>query len=553
MQSVGMWAMASYTWNGNTGSYTDPAQWSPFGIPLYGTDTIVTISSGMATLSNAEVNGITLNLTAFGTAKTVLLLDNAALGPQTTLKASGYSSIEFDGYDTNYGNIVVQVPGGPGYTTLDLFANGFGQLNQYGTITVDAGAELMSGGTLNNDGLIDLEGGFFGYNSGALVGSGTVLLNAPGSFMLALGAVGAGQTFELRQGSLELYRYATFQGTVADFINQGANLTLDDLRFDAATYASDETGQHLMLTNGGVLVGSIPLSGTNATQFTVTRDVGSTIITPAAIYSDGSIPRLIDAGLVTIRNAEPNGQTVYLGGPEGGGAQPGATLVLDNAALGPALHLIVAAPTGDTGVFGQLSVVGYDSTYGEIDVPTGTRSGDSLDINIGAGSQLNQEGTIRLTSPQPTTFVSANLLVDGLGTLNNDGQIVIGPGSTASFNATVTGGGTIVVDHATAYLSMYFASQTIDFLGGRLNARLDLNATIADWNSQGVIAFSGNSQSSFPVDAVQFNQTSAAGGDLQLLKAGSQVADLHLLGSYATADFKLAPQGPGLIGITLTT
>lgn len=198
-------------------------------------------------------------------------------------------------------------------------------------------------------------------------------------------------------------------------------------------------------------------------------------------------------------------------------------------------------------------MLGFDTTYGEIDVPTGTSTGNRLDINIGAGSQLNQEGTVRLTSQQPATFVSAELLVDGLGMLNNDGQIVIGPGSTASFNATVTGSGTIVVDHATAYLSTYFASQTIDFLGGRLSARLDLDATIADWNSRGVITFSGNSQSSYPVDAVRFDQASAAGGDLRLLKAGSQVADLHLLGRYATADFKLLPQGPGVIGITLTT
>lgn len=40
---------------------------------------------------------------------------------------------------------------------------------------------------------------------------------------------------------------------------------------------------------------------------------------------------------------------------------------------------------------------------------------------------------------------------------------------------------------------------------------------------------------------VQFNQTSAAGGDLQVFSPnGTQIGDLNLLGTYATSDFSIS-------------
>lgn len=392
-------------------------------------------------------------------------------------------------------------------------------------------------GILDNEGLIDIAGGSFHYDSGAIIGTGRIAFTA-GGFMYALGPVGAGQTFVLQQGSLDLEQFASFQGTVADFTSGAASLTINGLAFDAASYVDDGTGEHLDLTNAGTVVGRVPLANTPVTQYIVTHDFGTTI-TPGQVYSDGGIPSVITQGVVTIRDAEPNGQTVYFSG---------ATLVLDNAALGPDLRLVVGAADGRSGR-GILSVVGYDTNYGEIDMPTVTGSSSNLEIKIGAGSQLNQEGTTRIDASKIGTALSSDLLVDGGGTLNNDGQIFIGSGSVASFYTPVTGAGTITVDHATAFLnaSPSLDSQTIDFLGGRLIVRLDLLATIKDWNSQGTIDVGSGAA----IDAVQFDQTSAAGGDLHLLKAGARVGDLHLLGSYATADFKVAPTGPGGNGITL--
>ena len=54
--------MANSKWNGGTGDYLDPAQWTPAAVPFYDSDTIATIDAGTVTLSNAEPNNIRLLL-----------------------------------------------------------------------------------------------------------------------------------------------------------------------------------------------------------------------------------------------------------------------------------------------------------------------------------------------------------------------------------------------------------------------------------------------------------------------------------------------------------
>ncbi len=546
--------MTNYRWNGNSGAYLDPAQWTPAGVPLYGDDTTATILAGSATLSDAEPNGITLVL-GRGLSEPSLRLDNAAFGPGMTLEVNSYASLVLEGYNTNYGAITIEIPGGGGSAKLFVSSTGSGQLNQYGTVTVASLAGLEFGGILNNNGVIDLAGGFFNFDTGSLIGTGTIEFLVPASTMNALAPVGPGQTLALKQGSLNVYDYGTFQGTIADFTSSAASVTFNRLSFDAATYAQDSTGEHLVLTNGGAVVGQVRLADTPATQYTVTQGFGATTIRPSQIYGDGSIPASIVQGTVTISNAEPNGQVVALGGPPAVSGQGGPNLVLDNAALGPSLLLTVASPAATGPQAATITIRGYDTNYGEIDViPSADAqvlgNGNQLTINIGAGSQLNQEGTIKVISPQTVSGSAASIAFAGLGTLNNDGLIYLGPGSAASFNAGVTGVGTIAVDGGTAYLSALASTQTIDFLGGTLNALPGLAATIKDWNSRGVIDFAG-SPTGPAIDSLIFNQTSASGGDLQLFSHASQVGSLHLLGTYATTDFKLVPQAYDSVGITI--
>lgn len=253
----------------------------------------------------------------------------------------------------------------------------------------------------------------------------------------------------------------------------------------------------------------------------------------------------VGAGTATLSDAEPNNIMLALGATgtrlTTAGHNPNPfpvpdqpTLVLSNTALGPDMALDVFSPA-------QLTVHGYDTNYGQINVapfgdtqPVGGSIG--LDLLI-VGGQLNQEGTIAVISPQTVSSAASSMTVGG-GTLNNDGQIYVGPGSSAYFVSDVAGSGTITVDHAAASMYNTSSTQTVDLLGGQLTAPLFLQATIKDWNSDGRIVFGGAGS----VGSVQFNQTLDAGGDLQLFGAsGAQVGNLHLLGTYATSDFTITP------------
>ena len=548
--------MVSYAWNGKSGDYLDPVQWTPAAVPLYGEDTTAVIASGSATLSDAEPNGITLVL-GRNSAQPTLKLSNAALGPAMTLEVNAYASLDLDGYDTNYGSIVVEVPGGPGYAKLFAGTAGSGQFNQYGTVTVKDRAGFEFGGVMDNGGLINLAGGFLNFDNGVLTGTGTIEFSDASSAMNALAPVDQGQVFALGKGSLSVFHYATFRGTVANFSSSAASLSFGDLAFDTATYAQDSGAERLVLTKDGLVVGEVRLADTPDTQYAVTQSFGASTITPSQVYSDGSIPGLILEGVVTIRNAKPDNQAVVMAGRQSSSGNPGSTLVLDNAALGPNLRLTVASPTGAGFQEVGITVQGRDATYGEIDVTPSSgavtsEDGNRLVVSIGAGAQLDQEGTIKVISPGPSAIIGSRLSVLGAGTLNNDGTIYVGLRSDADFDVGITGSGTVVVDGGSAFLGSVAGTQTIDFLSGTLypSPSAGLAATIEDWNSSGKIVLTGGPTTPL-IDAVDFSQTSASGGDLRLLSGGTEVGDLHLLGAYATSDFRVAPTGPSAVGITI--
>ena len=424
-------------------------------------------------------------------------------------------------------------------------SRGLGQLNQDGTIRVGYDASLniaprdFAGSTvLNNDGLIELAGGD-ALTTGRISGHGTVELSSIRSTMYLGTGVDAGQTFALHQGTLLMGALNTFGGTISGFSSSAARLIVGP-RCDAATYVNDGFGARLVLTNNGQFVGTLPLADTPDTQYTVTPfGNSSTIIRPSEVYADGSIPGSITADTVTIRNAEPNGQAVALGGP-GYSLDGGPNLILDNAALGPDLLVTVASPDAVGEQSGIITVQGFDTNYGEIDVIPSAGAqpssyGNSLTINIQAGSQLNQEGTIRVVSPG-----GLSLIVNGPGAFNNDGQLFVGQGSSA-YLGPVIGSGTITVDGGRLLLGAASSAQTIDLLGGTVTTSgFGFNATIKDWSSAGQLILSSTS-----ADSVQFNQTSDAGGDLQVFFGARQVADLHLLGAYTTSDFMVSSGNAG--------
>lgn len=546
--------MPSFTWNGGNGDYLDPTQWTPGDVPLYGADTLAAITAGNVSLSGAEPNGITLSFggpPAAYQAGPALILNNAAFGPQMALDVSYDATLDIEGDDTNFGNIAIGSP--TVYKIASIGTRSNGQFNQYGTLSVGAAALLSidANTVVNNGGLIDVVGGHVSVND-TITGAGTIDIASPGSELDMNAGVEPGQTIRLQQGLLAVNNEATFNATIAGFTDSAASLRLGGIQFDAATYAQDASGEHLVLSNGGATVGEIQLADTPAVQYTVAQDGTATIITPASpVYTNGSIPGTITTGVVTVRSAEPNGQTVILGRSGFPGQSGAPNLVLDNAALGPDLTLAIGSPATVGTQIASLTVQGYDTVYGAIDVAPSTGAqppGNSqLTININPGSQLNLVGAINVASSSPSLSFGGSLVIQGPGTLNNDGLIYLGAGSSLEDldNSQITGFGTLKIDGGNAHIPGVASTQTVDLLGGTINPFLgSFQGNIKDWNSKGELTYNGY------VSSVQFNQTSAAGGDLQIFAFGKQIGDLNLLGTYATSDFTVV-HGHTSSGITL--
>ena len=285
-----------YTWNGNDGSYTDPANWTPQGVPLWDNGASALIQSGTATLSDAEPNAVTITWSAASQeAQPSLVLDNAALGPGVFLTLVppsvndrspdlGFATLTVDGYDTNYGRISL----GGGQTNPDDLAIAialYGQLNQEGTIDVFNGSRLAVNGTgqapatLNNDGTIGLGGGYATI-SADVVGSGTIAFlpfpTGSGSVEFG-GAVAATQHIAFSPTSPADFRIddpATFHGIIDGFEGTpdgtpGAfyKVTLANTQATGTYFAqtTPDAGALLVL-NGQQVVAALTVTGTHASN-----------------------------------------------------------------------------------------------------------------------------------------------------------------------------------------------------------------------------------------------------------------------------------------------
>ena len=299
-----------FTWNGSNGSYTDATNWTPEGVPLWDNDASALIQSGTVTLSNAEPNAISITLSASNeAAQPNLVLDNAALGPGVLLSLVppgiggrlpdlGFATITVNGYDTNEGRIFL---GGqqtnPDFLTVAIAP--YGQLNQEGTIGVFNSSQLNVHGTaqapvtLNNDGTINMGGGFATL-SADVIGSGTIAFvpEPTGSGSVEFGgAVAATQHIAfspISSGQVRIDDPSAFHGVLDGFEGTPGGYP----GFHAVTLAGTQaTGTFfaqitpnagaLLVLNGEEVVGALTVTGThasNAYQFFNNPD-GSTTVT----------------------------------------------------------------------------------------------------------------------------------------------------------------------------------------------------------------------------------------------------------------------------------
>lgn len=305
-----------YTWNGNDGSYTDPANWTPQDVPLWGGGASALIQSGTVTLSNTKPNDITIALA--GPSQAVqpnLVLENAALGPGVYLTlttsanslpgqspAVGFATITVDGYDTIEGRISVGVGRGVNPDFLTVLISPYSQLNQEGTIGVTISSELqVSGtdqgpGTLNNDGAINVSGGSV-IISADVIGSGTIAFFSEPTSASAAVELGAGVSatqhisfddpnyFASRE-SLRIDSPSAFHGIIDGFKNRLDSITLANTQATGAYFAqvTPDSGA-LLLLNGQAVVGALTVTGTHASNaYGVSNNLdGSTTVTQSGL------------------------------------------------------------------------------------------------------------------------------------------------------------------------------------------------------------------------------------------------------------------------------
>ena len=266
-----------YSWNGGDGSYTDPAQWTPQAVPLYGGDT-ADIESGTATLSNAQPD-IAITLAGPDAASQPdLVLDNAALGPDAhlilvpaMLGGDGYSTLTVQGYDTNFGTIDVSDTAFTEHATLAIAP--YSQLNQEGTINVGTSRQPFqvtgTGGapaTLNNDGVINIRGGE-AVISADIIGSGTIAFTA-GIVELG-GSVSSSQHIAVGgfNSTLRIDDPAAFHGVIDEFGGRGSAMTLANTQATGAYFAqvTPDAGALLVL-NGQQVVDALTVTGAHASN-----------------------------------------------------------------------------------------------------------------------------------------------------------------------------------------------------------------------------------------------------------------------------------------------
>lgn len=303
-----------YTWNGGDRSYTDPTQWTPQGVPLYGDarDTVL-IQAGTVTLSDAKPEDITIILSARNAAAAPnLVLDNAALGRAVALTLippidpvtgngppAGFARITVEGYDTNESSITL---GGQGVNSdfLTIAIAPYGQLNQEGSIGVYFGSSLTVTGTgdapatLNNDALIAIDAASVTI-SADLTGSGLIDFLTTRSYdanLVLNGAVADTQHITFGANNFSTREYlslsdpAAFHGVIDNFNNPNDILTLADTQATSAYFAqvTPDSGA-LLLLNGQEVVRALTVTGTHAPDaYGVSSTlIGSTTIQLAAV------------------------------------------------------------------------------------------------------------------------------------------------------------------------------------------------------------------------------------------------------------------------------
>jgi hypothetical protein len=454
----------SKTWNGNTGNWSTPSEWTPAGAPA-STDAVC-VPSGTVTRDGAPVtvaalsvsgngtlviDGVTVNSDAVGGASNDGPVETAGSGKVVLTSIAGSASSALNGGAlTNAGTIQTVV--GSGGTRSISFSTGADS----GTLDLDYTANITFASGWSNTGTIDTaanqqinSNGDFTMDGGSFMGTGTyAFLNA--DVVHNNGTTGLNAAVAVVGGSLD----ASGTGS-ASYIVAASDL------FGATTLlGSVATNKTVRILGGGGFGQATAVTTTNLTNNgTIVLESLAGVGSQDATLAIGTGTTLTNAGTITASATSGGARTIGGAGALSNGAA--GTINVDTATTfsGPVTNAgaftVAASTTATIATNNFTQTNGTTSVIGTLD-PTGPSivalgGGVLQGTGTVAGNVNNSAGDVRPgTSP-------GQLTIGGDYTQGSAGKLTVEitpPGTVSDYDRLiVTGnatlGGTLLVQSET--------------------------------------------------------------------------------------------------------
>jgi len=440
------------TWNGGTGSWSEENKWTPKGVPLSEDEVCITApgtytvtlapypgelgrpsagdniksltlgaASGAQTLdiagqsstsiSNEQVNEVSLNVSATATVNTTgtLVLDASTAGvPGSEPAKEKGGSATFRGTLVNYGQIDTQ-------SSTSLFPVNKFEAN---VTNEPSGSVHVNSGTFQEDRQGEGAYPWSATNDGSYtVASGATLEMNP-SF--------AGTAAFTNDGSVVNEGSITMDGPSATWTQSGGSVSGNAVVLQDSTTLADSVGagQFLMNHSSGAITGTIP--------------AGQTVTVQGSPYSYGG--EAYFANTLSLAGATlVNDGTLILNAPGSGEASGGSVYVQSGSIQNNASLLVQVEPNASRRVYLEAGLVNGHS---------GTVQLQSGQLDQGSGTPATNEGVISIAPgaeyflTEGSTFTNAGTLVPQIASASSFGTFQL---SSACCNgpSTFTAGGMV--------------------------------------------------------------------------------------------------------------
>ena len=389
-----------------------------------GAGTLLAANGSTVVLANSTVNGGTLTTTGTGSMVTsgTNSVNNATLSAGSTLSAQDGTTTYLGGTINNQGTVAVN--GGYYGAELRVGAGATTTLTGGGTVTLTSSSAVRdadaSTGTLNNADNTVQGAGTLGNGQLHVLNGGTILANAGSPLNLSTNGAGLTNT-----GTLQASNGATLNVTGGPLSNYaGGTLTGGTYRADANSTVNLNTAG--ITTNAATIV----LNGTGSTINTQAGAVETTLTTNAG---GGSLQILANRNYATANDLGNSG-AIQLGG---GTLAPNS---LTNTATGTVTGFGAVAPTNGTALAnaGTVTAAGGTLTLATGITGTGTLAANAgATANLASGPATNAVGILALNGG--TLALGTNAV-----TVSSDyTNTAFGTGNSFNKRADVTGTGAV--------------------------------------------------------------------------------------------------------------